>query len=239
MNPALRLAVLLCFSAALAACSHRAPTIPESVADPYAGDAARVWSSASFEFEWPADDPPAFHLDVLVSHAIVAPVVAAHRADIALWRVHRRAARDAAGHRLTLHLYSQPGAGDAVIDAVLNHPLVQRLKDHGALVNVWPARPGKSERPDRAGTSDANWSPALQRAWPYFIMGVSETWVALIGEHLPEPAAGVAQEPVDAMIERYRTAAGRITALWRDEGGHAFFHHLSALFGYEPVLLRF
>ena len=232
-------AVVFGLSVLLIACSHRPTTQPAPIGDPYAGDASRAWSSAAFEFEWPAGKAPDFHLDLLVSHEIVAPAVAAHRTDIALWRVHRRAARDAAGHRLTLHLYSQPGVGDAVLDAVVGHPLVQRLSDHGVLVGVRPTRAANSGRPDRAGTSDANWSPALQRAWPNFIMGVSETWVALIDEHLPDPAVGVVDETTEAKIERYRRAAERITELWRDEGGHAFFHHLSALFGYKPVLLRF
>lgn len=28
-----------------------------------------------------------------------------------------------------------------------------------------------------------------------------------------------------------------LTALWQNEGRHAFLHHLNALFGYEPILI--
>ncbi|MGI9331853.1 MAG: hypothetical protein ACR2RL_01725 [Gammaproteobacteria bacterium] len=239
MKTTVRFAVVLGVAMLLGACAQRELAVVASVPDPYAGDDGRVWSSAALGFEWPSDRAPAFHLDLLISHRIIAPAIAAHRSDIALWRVHRRAARDVAGHRLSLFVYARPEAGDAVLDAVARHPLVRRLQEHGALRSIEFGRPAQSRRPERADTSDRTWSPALQRAWPYFIMGVSETWVALIGEHVPEPATAGSHESVDSMIERYRAGAERISELWRDEGGHAFFHHLSALFGYEPLLLRF
>jgi hypothetical protein len=43
---------------------------------------------------------------------------------------------------------------------------------------------------------------------------------------------------VYALLDRYRQAESKVSALWRNEGQHAFLHHLSAIFGYEPVLIR-
>jgi len=35
----------------------------------------------------------------------------------------------------------------------------------------------------------------------------------------------------------YREISQEVEATWRNEGGHAFLHHLNALFGYGPVNL--
>jgi hypothetical protein len=35
----------------------------------------------------------------------------------------------------------------------------------------------------------------------------------------------------------YRVVNERLVELWRDEGGHAFIHHLNALFGYEETFI--
>jgi hypothetical protein len=30
----------------------------------------------------------------------------------------------------------------------------------------------------------------------------------------------------------------RVTTLWRDHGQHVYLHHLNALFGYQPLVIR-
>jgi hypothetical protein len=67
-------------------------------------------------------------------------------------------------------------------------------------------------------------------------MGVSALWLGLIDEAMAENP-GEAGE-IRALLERYRTADARITTIWNKEGQHAFLHHLNALFGYKPLLIR-
>jgi hypothetical protein len=62
-------------------------------------------------------------------------------------------------------------------------------------------------------------------------------WLNLICGMTPsEPATG---EPpgFDRLEERYAGTGSDITALWKNEGRHAFLHHLNALFGYEPIVI--
>jgi len=68
-------------------------------------------------------------------------------------------------------------------------------------------------------------------------MGASRMWLALVSQHAdpsPAPPAGFAE-----MDAAYARADAAVTAVWRDEGRHAFLHHLNALFGYEPLQMRF
>ena len=84
--------------------------------------------------------------------------------------------------------------------------------------------------------SSHHWSPALQRNWPSYIMGVSTLWLGLIDDFIADVSTG--DDDVFALLEEYREVDSRITTVWRDEGQHAFLHHLSAVFGYEPLLIR-
>ena len=40
------------------------------------------------------------------------------------------------------------------------------------------------------------------------------------------------------LLEQYRKVDEKITEKWRNEGQHALLHHLSAVFGYEPMLIK-
>jgi hypothetical protein len=88
-------------------------------------------------------------------------------------------------------------------------------------------------------TSDPAWPEAVRDSWPYFIMGVSWMLLELIGmikqamlEPLLEHAAPI--QPVESFYSELRR---RVGVVWRDHGGHALFHHVNALFGYEPVAI--
>ena len=85
-------------------------------------------------------------------------------------------------------------------------------------------------------TSDINWSPKLQRNWPSYIMGASSLWLGLIDEHVT--LGSESPKNISLLLKRYKTAQERITKIWREESQHALLHHLNAIFGYSPMLLR-
>jgi hypothetical protein len=96
--------------------------------------------------------------------------------------------------------------------------------------------PNKTVRQKIEDMSDPHWSPTLQRNWPSFIMGVSALWLGLIDDQM----ANVTEEDLNesGILGPYRQADTAITSMWRKEGQHAFLHHLSAIFGYEPLMIR-
>ena len=67
-------------------------------------------------------------------------------------------------------------------------------------------------------------------------MGVSRTWLALADEQ----AAAIDNQPVTLpeQIAFYKELNEKVTRVWRQEGSHALLHHLNALFGYEPLMIR-
>jgi hypothetical protein len=189
------------------------------------------WWYVAVRFDWPEDADPAWYLDLLVADQVVRPALNAHREAIPLWRVHRRAARDGAGHRFSFIFRSTPRDAARVSQTIRANPTLQRLQRRGRIERVSYDDLSRIARPALADTSDGSWSEVMQRAWPAFIMGVSQTWLDLIAE---VERSGRWPPGLDA---RWRAIAAEVDRIWQDEGGHALLHHLNAVFGYRPVII--
>lgn len=193
-----------------------------------------AWWTVRFRFDWPEGREPAWHRDLLVAHVVVSPVITANRKDILLWRFHRRAARDAAGHQFSFLFYARASVASRIFDALRVSPTLRRIEGVGWVVsNSYDDLAGNT-RVNVGDTSDAQWSEPVRNSWPYYIMGVSRMWLELIEEVAGPVPDGLTPVQLD---ERYRDAGARIDVIWAQEGGHAFLHHLNALFGYEPLIL--
>ena len=87
------------------------------------------------------------------------------------------------------------------------------------------------------GTSDRGWPVEIQRSWPWFIMGASQSWLMQLQQISREK--GLAESMAyPELVEHYREVAAGMNAQWSDFAQHAYFHHLSALYGYQPVKMH-
>ena len=43
---------------------------------------------------------------------------------------------------------------------------------------------------------------------------------------------------LDALLADYATVHQQVVSVWENNGQHAFFHHISAVFGYEPLIIH-
>lgn len=239
------LARALCFWLAvlglLLGCATAPP--PDPVAGPGALKAAAGsgWWSVEIHFRWPPDTRPAMHLDLLVAREIFGPLIDTQRNNLPLWRFHRRAVRDAAGHRLRFLFYALPATAAEINTTLMAHPLLAELHTTGVIERVVIEDPEGDLQTDLAATSDPAWSPAMQTSWPYFIMGASQLWLNLMDQFAATKALGPPPRDLDALILYYKGLSDQMTATWQKEGRHALLHHLNALFGYErlPVYMRF
>jgi hypothetical protein len=197
------------------------------------------WWHASFKISWPeADSAPNFSNDLIIVNEVIAPVLAVHTDDIKLWRFHRRAGRDAAGHQFSFIFYGTPETAGGIFNQLKQNPLLAELVDSNILLEVKlddPTKPGKKEIAD---ASDPSWPPSLQRSWPYFIMGVSVMYMDLVEQEVDQERMKKISS-VTARLNDYRAANDRLTVLWKEQGQHAFFHHIGGIFGYETVEVQF
>ena len=153
--------LVLLMAALLAGCAARSAVIaaPEQEATKPGpsqgpGTAAEGWWYVRFGLHWPAGAEPAWNRDLLLADQVVRPALSQHREAISLWRFHRRAARDGAGHRFSLIFRASPASAASIYDQIRTNATLARLQRRGMVESVGFDDLSRIERPGVADTSD-------------------------------------------------------------------------------------
>lgn len=231
--------LLCCFLLILAsACATRTYTWPFRRGEPVREPPRGGWWYAKFYINWPEDIQPFMYIDLCLAHRVLLPVLSEHKDNISLWRFHRRAARDQAGHRFGFIFYASPEVAEEIYADLQNNSLLAEMSHAGLIIDIAYDDTLVITRPHIENTSDPNWSTTIQKSWPYFIMGVSQMWLASIAEIVEQEFPGYDPSSLDEMLTFYEHVDETLTSLWQEEGRHSLLHHLNAIFGYEPVRLN-
>ncbi len=236
-NTYLILAMLLLFSL-LSSCTSLSTTrIPEEErASPSTGSG---WWYVRFQISWPVNEEPQWHTDLILAHRVLSPIILQNKEKIGLWRFHRRALRDDAGHQFSFLFYASSKTAEQIFNQVRSDPLLEQMKAGGLLIKEGYDDTTVIARPHLSDTSDPRWSLPVQRTWPYYIMGVSNMWLHMISEIVEEyPSDERNPRSLHECLDFYKKVDDSITEMWKKEGCHAYFHHLSAMFEYEPLLVN-
>jgi hypothetical protein len=199
---------------------------------------AKGWWYARYRIKWPEAEEPSWHIDLLLAHRLIAPVLHRLSTEITLWRFHRRAARDGEGHQFSFTLYTSPGVADEIFATLKSDTLLRKMKRSGLIICDIYDDTKRIAAPDFADTSDINWDPLIRQSWPFFIMGVCRMWLSMIDSIAGTQPASKKSRPLRRLISDYLYADNTIKSLWREQGCHSMLHHLNAIFGYEPVIVR-
>ena len=194
------------------------------------------WWAARYRMHWPPDTQPIWYMDLYLAHQVILPWLEQYKSDIHLWRFHRRAARDGGSRQFSFIFYSSPRTAQKIFEGLKTDPLVNNLKSAGVLEKDVYDDPTRLARPNIEDTCDPNWPQAIQKSWPYYIMGASRMWLNLIVESAAEKLTDRAPATVAEIQSFYRQVDQTVTQLWQNEGRHAFMHHLNALFEYKPLI---
>jgi len=239
-TPALSSVALLIALLTLSACTRivtvHTPSTNAAAGSTIAAADDSSWRSITFHLGWDREQTPDWYLDALLADQVCAPALAEWGPQISLWRFHRRAGNDKVGHRFSLMVYSDALTADFLYQHIRESSVLQWLESEGRIEQVSMEAVERPELPSIARTSDAEWPPEVQASWPWFIMGVSQTWANLIREVTTKQPMD-ASSP-DGLLDYYRGVNDQVTALWRDYGQHVYLHHLNALFGYQPLVIR-
>jgi hypothetical protein len=195
------------------------------------------WWRAAFKIYWPNNREPLWYVDLILAHKIIAPILNTYQDRIVLWRFHRRAARDGAGHQFSFIFYCSSDLAATIMSKIeLNH-LSHHLIQTGKITEVNLQSTAKIKKPNLEATSDKHWSKPMQRAWPYYIQGISRMWLTLIDQYTQNVLKKKASPAKDLDV-LYKKVDQKMIQTWQEEGSHALLHHLNALFGYRPLKLR-
>lgn len=215
----------------LVGCSSTPAKIQPPLVIPTAGENSESgWWYARFRMHWPKQTGPAWQRDVQLAHRVVLPVLNQYRDQIDIWRFHRRAARDGAGHQFSFIFYARPDTAAKIYQAIEVNEILKELMEAGTVEQLILDNPKQIKKPHIEDTSDPIWNEIVQKSWPLYIMGVSEMWLDMINRLVIYN-----QEKVTDQEELYLHIQSAITLVWENEGSHAFLHHLNGLFAYKPI----
>ena len=226
--------LLACFSACANKPVHTAG-IETSGTSRVAVSQEKYWWYCRFKLHWPENTDFDLVPDLMLAHAVVKPVLDAYRPKLDYWRFHRRAVHDAAGHQFSFIFYTDPGTAAAVMFDLKKSAILQQALSENIVEKISFDDTNNPDKPDLEDTSDQRWPPEIQKNWPAYIMGVSSTWLGLISDMMTDTPA---VDNIHELVEQYRKVDSDIASMWSRNGQHAFIHHLSAVFGYEPITIK-
>jgi hypothetical protein len=201
------------------------------------GEVDRFWWQLRFKLVWPEGEQPDFSRHLLVAEQLLLPVIVEHRAGMPLWRFHRRAARTPAGNQFSLLFFSDRDTASAIHEQVASDPLTGWLTDQGLIERVRFDQRSPEELGRLELTSDENWPLEIQQSWPYFIMGASQAWLMQV-QALSAAQGLDGSLDYPSLLDHYREVDTRLNTQWRENGQHAYLHHLNAIYGYQPLFIE-
>ena len=192
------------------------------------------WWFARFRIDWPKDSIPKWYLGTLLAGEVIAPVLELHHKNLTLWRFHRRAKRDGFGHVFSFMFYSSAPIARSIYNEIEQNALLLSLQQEKQITWVGLDKLNIITRPEIEDTSDADWPDSIRKTWPQFMVGASRMWLDLVLGLAEEQRKKGQQDKV-----LYQNVQNQLTRTWMMEGQRAWLHHLSALYAYQPTLIRY
>lgn len=175
-------------------------------------------------------------IDLFILNEIVNKIVKVFNPD--LWRIHRRAIGDNSGHQVSFLYYTDKKRYKEVDKYIKNNKSFKLLynPDNPILSDYIVFK----DNEDIGGTSDRHWCKGIRDSWPFFIQGASKAFLELLDSVVTD-YTHIYDYNYDNILEiegLYMKVDKKIGDIWYYEGGHAFLHHLSAIFGYKNIKTR-
>lgn len=188
----------------------------------------------------------------LLSNEIFWPVLEKFWNLIPLWRFHRQYMSEDDGLRLNpsenaIHQFKFKFYTTKRIftkmKSIITRDLTILIKDKGLIQRFQIEK--SSDSGERIGSDrDTAWDYNIKQTWPYFAHGMSVAWLILVRKTLDNLLDGGFKDKgwldscsLEEKLIMYSNVGREIGSLWKMNMGHAFLHHLGALFGYKKIML--
>jgi hypothetical protein len=195
------------------------------------------WYTGYFRFSWPTKSEPQWYLDLIIGHAVVAPVIHRYLQGLSLWYFHRRANRDERGHEFAFSFLTTAEHAQEISVELQGDSLLKDLHEAGLVLEDTCANLESIPTSEKPPYSWHDWPSSVQNSWPHFVMGACQTWLKLADILLPAIQQTSPASDLNIILQHYQQLLTQINDLWQKNGAHAFLHHLNAVFGYIPVRL--
>ncbi|GAG92741.1 unnamed protein product [marine sediment metagenome] len=197
------------------------------------------WYGFNFKINWPDNQDPKVWIDIFIIGTIVRDVISKKKSEIDLWRIHRRWPSDEHRHEVTFDCFADKETATSIEKLIRESETFKILQANNLLAGDLKKVTGGSNIHDIADDdSTRDWSEELKESWPYYINGCSEMFLFLIESLKGRSKTDVDEKNISEIESFYTELNNRISEIWQRHGSHAFFHHINAIFGYEPLLAK-
>jgi hypothetical protein len=191
------------------------------------------WYEFNFGVSWDRKQEPKTWVDIFIIDTIIREVIYQKKSEIVLWSVHRRWFNDQHGHELTFNCFINDKTANEIEKSIKSNNTFKILQNNSLFVNDLKAVLKGAD--NRSLTNGENWPDELKEAWPQYINGCCRMILLLIekiksGRNIPTD--------IQSAEQFYSRINNELIGMWQRFGGVAFFHHLTAIFGYSPLLIR-
>lgn len=196
------------------------------------------WYKFNFRINSPNIQNPKVWVDIFIIDKIVRDVINDKKSQIVLWTIHRRWKDDQYGHELTFACYTDEKTACWIEEFINENEFYKVLQTNNLIVGgtkVPKNEKGTNIRDIADDESTRDWTEELKESWPYYINGCCEMLLCLI-----KNIKGGKNEPYDIQSAEqfYTQVNNEIIKVWQYFGCRAFFHHINAIFGYQPLLIQ-
>ena len=127
MRPNIRIFPVI-FCILLGACASPLYIDAEADYEPRAADLdveqpQNYWWQLRFRLTWPQGESPEFSRHLLIAEQLLLPAIVDHQEQLQLWRFHRRARRDGAGHQFSLIFFADENTAVRINEEITSDPL--------------------------------------------------------------------------------------------------------------------
>lgn len=200
-------------------------------------DQSLNWWRYAVYLDWPEQQEASWYMDSYLADQLFAPVISQFPSSVNLWRFHRRAVRDQTGHEFTLWFYANAENAQTIYQEVNERFNFLNSLGQQGIKRVELSDINDPKYAGISAISDPGWYIEIQNSWPYFINGVSRSWLSMIQQLSRSKLAQLELPTFDNLVEIYKDLETNMNAMWRNQGAHAYIHHLSAMFGYKEVIV--
>ncbi len=194
----------------------------------------KKWHIINFKIKWdrilPCKD---FFIDLIIIDLLFSPVIKKFKPNLVLWRLHRSATNE--GHIVRFIFYTTTETAKEVFEFITSNSFYTFIKDNYLETEI-DLKEGSNKI---EATSDGKWPIEIQKSWPYYIMGASEMFINLIEDIKKKKTDKINKDNRVQLENYYKEIEEEIIDQWVRYGQHSFFHHLEAIFGYNPTWLLF
>lgn len=230
--------LLLCMTITSCSLGPAQPAGVDQQSVQYADVDGAAWHACRFRMSFEEGDEPDWHIDLALAHVVVGPILEDYRDELVFWRFHRRAAHDKAGHQFSFIFYADSKTSSTLASAIMASSWLTRLQQADVVTWASCRDQGAWQGSEISDSSGKSWSEEIRNAWPLYIMGVSEFWLDMIRQLAAAEATQNAADP-ESLLAEYKSVNDQLTEQWQQQGRHALLHHLNAVFGYSPLLMRY